>query len=214
MLPNTVSGTASAASGGGNGDGGSNSKGLSPQDIALLLGNSTSNKTTVPFLKQYADGLLGSLFFPQFAQAFASYKPQEFQQLFGQPGQKLKKSKGKVASTAGDMGMGAGGFATDPNSPLGINGSIGQYRRYVNQYRPFDYVASNPFGRPGGSSQDEQNLLNNSYFGLVPKLDLSKASNAADALSGLLGNRLCLLFVDASKEGYGWAGRRTSPWLK
>ncbi len=160
------------------------------QGLGGGLGNSSSesSKTSEPFLQQYAGGLMGSLFFPQFAQAFASYKPQEYQQLFGQPGQKLKKTKGKVAN-AGMMGMGGGGgFDQDPNSPLGINGSIGQYRRFVNQYRPFDYAASNPFGRPGGPSQDEQNLLNNSYFGLVPKLDQSKTRAAADSLTGLLGN--------------------------
>jgi hypothetical protein len=152
------------------------------QNAGEIIGQTQSSKETEPFLKQYGLGLLGSLFFPQFAQAYASYKPQEFQQLFGQPGQKLSKSKGKVANTPM---AGGGGFDEDPNSPLGINGSIGQYRRFVSQYNPFAYLASNPFGRPGGPSQDEQNLLNSSYFGLVPKIDLSKATDTNNGLGGI-----------------------------
>ncbi|HZT34741.1 MAG TPA: hypothetical protein VFA15_02385 [Nitrososphaera sp.] len=53
----------------------------------ILGGESKSEKSSIPLAKQYAMGLFGSLFFPQYAQAFASYKPQEYQQLFGQPGQ-------------------------------------------------------------------------------------------------------------------------------
>ena len=47
------------------------------------------------------------------------------------------------------------------------------YRRFTTQYQPFDYLASNPFGRPGGTTPTEQGVLNNSLFGLTAPLDLS-----------------------------------------
>ena len=155
------------------------------QGLGGILGSSNSSKSSQPFNQQYGLGLYGSLFFPELAQVFASSKPQEFQQEFGRPGQKLKKSKGKVGNA---LGLGQSGFAEDPNSPLGIAGSIGQYRRFVNQYRPYEYLAANPFGRPGGPSQAEQDLINNSLFGLTPQLDQKGARAAAEALPALLQN--------------------------
>ena len=42
-----------------------------------------SEKITLPFFTQYGGGLFGSLFFPEFANAFSKFKPQMYKQLFG-----------------------------------------------------------------------------------------------------------------------------------
>ena len=160
-------------------------------------------KTSPQFQQQYGIGMLASLFFPQYAQAYASLKPQEFEQLFGQPGSKLKKTKGKVsnmgpwASAAGGSPTGVAVGVDSQGNPIDKDGNIvtqtaggfndvtNPYHRYVNQYNPFAYAASNPFGRPGGPSQQEADLLNNSLFGLASMPDFTKTSALTDQLTGM-----------------------------
>ena len=139
--------------------------------LDTLLG-SKKEKTSQPFNQQLAGGLLLSLFSGAGAQGFASLKPQLFQQLFGDPGQKLSKNKGRVA---GDL-FGLGPEATQ--GPGGLTSDIGRFRRYTEDYRPFDYLKENPFGRPGGPSSQEQDILGRSLGGLSAPLDL-RQSNAA-----------------------------------
>lgn len=62
-------------------------------------------------------------------------------------------------------------------------GALDPYRRFTQQYKPFDYAASNPFGRPGGPSPAEQDLLSGSYFGMTAPLGLGGANQAAGNLS-------------------------------
>lgn len=147
-------------------------------------------KTSEPFMQQYMGGLMGSLFLPEFAQAFASYKPQEYQQLFGDPGDKLRKG-GKGGITSGEGASMAGGTPTelaqnwDPNAASHAQGGMptdvkNPYHRYVMDYKPFDFLASNFMGRPGGPSAQETDIMNKSLGGLTAGLDQSKLRAIAD----------------------------------
>ena len=50
-----------------------------------------------------------------------------------------------------------------PNTPDGwVQDQLGPYRRYTADYDPYSYL-NDTYARPGGPSQGETNLLNNSY---------------------------------------------------
>jgi len=108
-------------------------------------------KSTLPWISQYGMWPLLSLFGEPFASGFAAAKPKMFRQVF--PGMSPEQF---------------GGF--------GLGGLFPQ-SRYLGEYQPFEFLATNPYGRPGGPSQEEIDLLNQSYFGRVAPIDLSTARN-------------------------------------
>ena len=124
-----------------------------------------SSKDTAPFFKQFAEALLLSLFFEQGSQGVASIKPQLWQQLFGQPGDRLRKSKGRVLS--GDI-PGSSGFDDEGGGDFARNylGGVRPFRRFMEDYDPFAW-ASQFGGRGGEPTQDERDAIQNSLFGLT-----------------------------------------------
>lgn len=55
---------------------------------------------------------------------------------------------------------------------------LAPYRRYTQEYDPFSFL-TNAYPRPGGPSQEEQDILNNSLFGSTARLNLGGANAAA-----------------------------------
>jgi hypothetical protein len=60
----------------------------------------------------------------------------------------------------------------------GLHPVVDPYRQYTAPYHPFDYLASNPMGRPGGPSAAELANMNNSLYGLTAPLNLGGAQAA------------------------------------
>lgn len=145
-----------------------------------------SQKTTQPFNKQAAELLLLSLFFPGFGASYSSkIKPQMFEQLFGKGGREAFKDFQ---------------FGEDFSNP------ISPFAALTNYYSPFNFLASNPFGRPGGPSPEEIRLLSNSFFGSVAPLNLGPLAAPYGGMAGLTQGALSALAPFIQGGGLTGAG--------